>query len=109
MSEYRSYNVGCELNRMTEIFAYLRQEYPVTNSIHIIRYNPDAYKVDGVTTRTTKSIRHYKLLEMLKRKVPDKSDCVSYMFYDMQDGKVSITNHIEYDINFKNYIRYVVY
>ena len=52
----------------------------------IIRYNPDAYKVNGITKKTFKKTRHQKLLETVNKYIVVNVEKylfkVIYLFYD---------------------------
>jgi len=50
-----------------------------------IRYNPDAFKIKSKTKRTSKSIRHKKLLEKINFWFNNKPNSVirDFLFYDI--------------------------
>ena len=55
----------------------------------VLRFNPDAFKVGGVTRRTTKKERQQKLIETLQSweedPAPDLAFARFFMFYDAAD------------------------
>lgn len=74
-----NYDVPCELTRMINI--RLAKGVPC----HIIRINPDAFKVDGATVRVPIKTRHAALCDQVKLAIstPPSSDLVvTYMYYD---------------------------
>ena len=77
--QHKSYPKDCEETRLHRIAEAL---YPCI----IIRYNPDAYKVNGITKKTFKKTRHKKLLETINKyiqvNVEDYLFEVVYLFYD---------------------------
>ena len=76
-----SYSKRCELVRMGEVGAGY-QGRPV----HWLRFNPDAFKVGGVTRRTDKKERHTVLLKVLEGalELPDYENLITidYVCYD---------------------------
>ena len=77
--QHKTYPKDCEETRLHRIAEAL-------NPCIIIRYNPDAYKVDGITKKTFKKTRHQKLLETVNKyievNVEDYLFEVVYLFYD---------------------------
>ena len=77
--QHKTYPKDCEETRLHRIAEAL-------NPCIIIRYNPDAYKVDGITKKTFKKTRHEKLLETVNKyievNVKDYLFEVVYLFYD---------------------------
>lgn len=74
-----SYDGSCELTRMINI--RLAKGVPC----HIIRINPDAFKIDGATVRVPIKTRHAALCNQVKMAIstPPSSDLVvTYMYYD---------------------------
>jgi hypothetical protein len=55
----------------------------------VLRYNPDAFKVAGITRRTSKKDRQKKLIEILKSweedPAPDLGFARFFLFYDAAD------------------------
>lgn len=77
------YDPGCDMRRMT----YVMQGLALggnTLPICFLRYNPDGFKVDGVTRRTTKKVREEALLRFLEGFKTDSNKPlrIKYLFYD---------------------------
>ena len=73
----------CELRRMGEVsMGYGGRP------VHWVRFNPDAFKVDGVTRKTNKTARHDALLQLLRNHVQnadyDHLITIDYVCYDPQ-------------------------
>lgn len=89
---FGSYSVGCDMKRM----GYVMQALAIdgnTLPIVFLRYNPQGFKVDGVTKRTLKKEREKRLLQWLDEFEPNVSQPLSivYMFYDtVVDGGENI-------------------
>lgn len=82
---HREYDRNCEQNRMKAIMETLSMRTV------FLRYNPDPYKIDGVTMSTFRSIRHDKLLERVRFHLdhePSELLTIEYLFYD-QTSRVS--------------------
>ena len=75
----------CELKRMANIYLSYRG-LPVT----FVRYNPDAFKVGGVTLVTKRETREAVLLDVLKASLANTDDSnsivVHYVCYDIPVG-----------------------
>ena len=65
-----------------------------------MRYNPDAFTLDGATRRTTKDQRETALasvLDELMRAAPTRALTVQYMFYDCTGDRLDIWDSGEYN------------
>lgn len=92
--------VSCDMRRMTQIQETLAID---GNTIPIIflRYNPDAFKVDGETVSLKKKDREAILVEILQDPTHEifntgSSLTIQYMFYDTSNNITEITNDPEY-------------
>jgi hypothetical protein len=75
-----SYEVKCELSRMSKVMTAITQEEGIARPTRWIRYNPDACKVDGKTTYISKEVRHAKLLSAILTPPTDTLFDVNYLF-----------------------------
>ena len=96
--QHKEYSQICETSRMNNIVSAWCLG---GNSIPVvfIRYNPHAFKVDGITKRTTIGERHKKLTELLnhiKTMEPVKEVQVYYMFYDTEKGVPTVMADPDY-------------
>ena len=94
-----NYSVSCEVARMARVVESLAcggNTLPVL----FVRYNPDGFKVDGVTKRTWKRHRESTLITYLKSLENAKDDvapfAVQYMFYDVAGGLPVVFDDPEY-------------
>ena len=77
----------------------------VIHNLLRIRFNPDAYKVDGVTTRTRMTVdRHAALKSVIESYIPTQPVSVKYMYYDMKDGDLCVLSDPEYPEMFKQFV-----
>ena len=76
--QHRSYPIECDVRRDFDIRASVT--LGTNDKIKIIHYNPDCYRVDGVSQHTPKASRIAGLLEIL----PEEPACFEriFMFYD---------------------------
>jgi hypothetical protein len=100
--QHSHYTVGCEVRRMTEFHRSVmaaRMDLPIV----FVRYNPDAYKVDGKTRKTTLTVREATLISLIRNISVDKDQGlgVYYLFYDSDREQPSIFEDPEYDDYFK--------
>ena len=79
--QHHHYPIGCDAGRMLNVFAEILKRGDRAGKLRFIRYNPDAYKVDGVKQKTLKRDRQAALLKVLNSP-PDQQFSVSYLFYD---------------------------
>lgn len=80
-----SYTISCDTSRMGKMHQAFMLDGN-TLPVAFLRYNPDAFKVDGVTKRTTKKEREARLLDVIRnwQHGPPGSLSVQYMFYDAE-------------------------
>jgi len=74
-----AYDVLCEMYRMAAIF------WTLGVPTKFIRYNPDEFKVKGVTKRTGKDERHTKLVQSVLEALatpPTGQLQIEFLFYD---------------------------
>ena len=94
------YTVSCELARMSRSVGAIVQEQTWRGAdpvpIKWIRYNPDAYSIDGARQKTTQELRHAALLAEIST-CPVKQLEVKYMFYDMVCDVPEIFSHRDYN------------
>ena len=79
--QHGHYTIGCDAGRMLNVFAEILKRGDRAGKLRFIRYNPDAYKVDGVKQKTLQRDRQAALLKVLNSP-PDQQFSVSYLFYD---------------------------
>ncbi|GAQ92332.1 hypothetical protein KFL_009820030 [Klebsormidium nitens] len=63
--QHESYGISCEVARMLQIQKALmleENELPV----HILRYNPHTFHIDGIKKRVTRQIREERLVEAIR-------------------------------------------
>jgi hypothetical protein len=81
--QHSHYDPSCDVRRDFDMAASVA--LGSGGKLLILRYNPDAFKVGGVTRTTTKKERHAKLLTLLgelRAKEPDLPLSRLFMFYD---------------------------
>jgi hypothetical protein len=99
--QHRFSSASCDMNRMSKIIETLAIEGN-TLPIVFIRYNPNAYRVDGELQKVLKKDREEKLIELLsdERSIIYNTDqllSVLYMYYDMIDGEPEVFTDEEYN------------
>lgn len=80
---------GCDMRRISRVKESLTIG-GFTDGIHIIRYNPNEFKVGGSTVRTLKTTREARLIavleEMAQTRLVDGELRVGYMYYDVDSA-----------------------
>ena len=77
--QHENYEPSCELRRLVELLAAC-----MGKPLVVIRYNPDAYKIQGETQHTSTEKRHTTLIETIRKyedRILDKILTVEYLFY----------------------------
>ncbi len=81
---HRHYDPSCDPRRDFDTAASIAMGSG--HKLRIVRYNPDAYKVDGITRKTSKAERMRRLLEVLDRPEPSTQLERLFLFYDHCSG-----------------------
>ena len=74
-----NYTPDCETTRVLNIMQ------AVQAPMHVIRYNPDAFKIDGKTAKISKKARHATLRDHIQAALanpPDAALKITYLYYD---------------------------
>ncbi len=79
--QHGHYPIGCDAGRMLNIFAEVMKRGDRAGKIRFIRFNPDAYKLDGEKQKTLQCDRHAALLQVLNTE-PEQQFSVVYLFFD---------------------------
>ena len=78
--QHSHYPVSCETARVMDIIAE-HVKAGRSDKLKIIRFNPDAFKLDFQTAKVLMKDRHIRLLEAI-RDEPGQQFEIRYMFYD---------------------------
>ena len=92
--------ISCDMKRMAKILESLTVGGN-TLLITFIRYNPCAFRINGVLQRVLKNDREAELLRVLNDASlptydPDRELTVTYMYYDEVDGEPEVVTSDEY-------------
>ena len=82
--QHKHYDSSCDPRRDFDTAAAIA--LGSGHKLRIIRYNPDAFKVDGITRKTSKAERERRLLEVLDRSEPGTQLERLFLFYDHISG-----------------------
>lgn len=92
--------ISCDMRRMAKVSESLacgEQSMPIV----FIRYNPDAYIVDGLKLTTKKKDRESRLVELIlsiDSPIYTKNPLtIQYMYYGMTKGKLDVLEDPEYN------------
>jgi hypothetical protein len=91
-NQHSWYAQKCETRRMMDIYSSLIGQ----GKIVFIRYNPDAFKVDGKKYKIKTLEKHSKLLQIMNEYEPDLDLEIVYLFYDMNADKANIIFDADY-------------
>ena len=94
--QHFQYQVSSECQRMALIFSEFSRR--CQGSLHIIRFNPDAYKgKDGRVIKSTQEERTEAIRKAIDH-VPQAQFMITYLFYRSSDGWPEITSHPDYTL-----------
>jgi hypothetical protein len=89
--QHTSWDYTCDIRRMTRVVESMTLAGN-TSPVVFIRYNPDAFVVDGSPVRVQRGAREAALVEVLRSytaTAPQAQLVVQYMFYDVRNGRVA--------------------
>lgn len=89
------YPLLCETRRMAQVYQTLMME-DNTLPVVFLRYNPDTFYVDGKKSKIHKKERHKILLKEIDNCSKYTQNAIKYLFYDTQQGDLTILNDAEY-------------
>ena len=101
--QHCSYSISDECKRMAALWQFERQRHPYRR-LHIVRFNPNAYKQDGIVVKPNVEERTATISASLAY-VPDTDFVITYLYYRKLGGHPAITMHPEYSL--KEYVRTV--
>ena len=94
--QHQQYPVNYECQRMALIFAEFSRRFH-EKRLHIIRYNPDAYKEGGMVVKPTVEERAARILGAIDH-TPEDRFTITYLFYKAKHGLPEITYDEEYTL-----------
>lgn len=95
--QHEDESIMCETARMTRIFEYYQlNSKTCTKKVCFVRFNPHAFKVNGMTQKTLKKTRYLTLVNFLNEHEPKQQLEIWYMYYDRQDNLPKILSDSEY-------------
>lgn len=98
--QHKTYAIDCDTRRMADVYESLIVEGN-TFPIAFIRYNPDAFKVNGNTKTVPAPVRKARLLDLLKTWTFQQPFSILYMYYDTDDENPLIFDDPAYNEAFK--------
>jgi hypothetical protein len=87
--------VSCDMKRMSHVMESIAVELGCINmpSIYWLRYNPNAWRVDGELQKFPKSKREEKVVGWLKSLRISNGLTIGYAFYDINEGNLHVTDN----------------
>jgi len=91
------------MKRMSKIMESLALEGN-TLPVVLLRYNPDAFSVDGKAVKKLKAVREAELVSLLNDPASDVFSCdqplvIQYMYYDVSGGAPTVTSDPDYSVH----------
>ena len=104
--QHKNYNAteACDPARMLYATLAIREGGNASRILWVL-FNPDEFKVEGVTRRVSTKKRHAALANMICEYEPTQDVEVVYMYYDTDaSGMPCVYNHFEYPVAFKPWV-----
>ena len=96
--------LSCEISRMSKIIESLRVDGNML-PIRFVRYNPDAFTVNGAKMKMKQDERHRMLLQTLTATVFERPFGVKYLFYDSDENeRPCVLKDSDYFESFKSFV-----
>jgi len=96
--------LSCEISRMSKIIESLRVDGNML-PIRFVRYNPDAFTVNGTKMKLQREERHRMLLQTLTATVFERPFGVKYLFYDSDENeRPCVLKDSDYFESFKSFV-----
>ena len=99
---YYNDTLACDMKRMGKVMTSLTLETDKVPNIMWLRYNPNAYRIDGELQSISKKDREAWLTEYLIKLVLDTPLSIGYAFYDMVEDDLEVLYNEEYHDEFKS-------
>jgi len=94
-TQHDGYGVACDVRRMNDTALAIRLA-GIDANILWVRFNPDAYSIDGDRVRTPWADRVATLVDILNTFQPSKPMEIMYMYYNTVEGVPAICGDVEY-------------
>ncbi len=104
--QHQGQSVSCELRRMSDAHSSLLVEGN-TMPFAFLRYNPNAYRINGVSQRFAKAKREERLVEVLNNWSFEREFEAVYMFYDAEEGEATVWKDPAFNSNFREICRLI--
>ena len=98
--------LSCELNRMSKAIGAIRLQ-GIQEPVIFLRFNPDAYNINGKLERTSKKSRFAKLKSVIETYEPSQDFEIVYMYYDTIDTELCIQKDADLDPLLNNLVKIV--
>jgi len=95
-TQHEGYPIALEVRRMNDTALAIRLGASTDANLLWVRFNPDAYRVDGERVRTPWVDRVAALANLLTSFNPSKPMEIMYMYYDTVEGVPAICGDVEY-------------
>jgi hypothetical protein len=108
--QHKGYIISCDTRRMTEVRSVFLQD---GNDIPLvfIRYNPDAFRIDGDLQKIKKKDRLKRYVELVKELEESEEDMmlltIYYMYYDLNGYKLKIFYDPDYPRKLKGNVKII--
>ena len=93
---------NCLHYKIAQVKATAIRRFLKGNHCHVlvVRFNPDAFHVDGKLRRVKKAARHQRVIGSIKEaleksNLPECTWSIQHMYYDVQDGRECIKDDID--------------
>ena len=109
-NQHEGYMISCETRRMTEVRSVFTQDGNEMSLI-FIRYNPDAFRVDGELQKIKKKDRLKRYVELVRELENSEEEMmpltIYYLYYDTNGDKLEIFYDADYPKELKGNVKII--
>jgi hypothetical protein len=103
--------VSCEVSRINNVITQILKQQPGAN-FHVLRFNPDAFTIEGVRQVWSRRInvkKRYRALAEAALFEPQTPLVMTYMFYSREEGQVlpSVTYDPAFPEEWRSIVRFI--
>ena len=102
--QHRDYAISCETRRMNDAYTSVITDKNPLKGVHWIRFNPDAFNIDGIKKQYSINDKLNKLKATIidiQNNPPKNNFSITYLFYNIVDNKPEIIIDDDYPEHFK--------
>ena len=104
-------DVSCDMRRMSQVFESVTMEFECTNvpRLYWLRYNPNAWRIDGELQKVPKSTREAGLVRWLQGIEIARPLSIGYAYYNTTGGALDVLSNPHFNQHYAALAHAVVF